>query len=571
MTSRAALIGCLIVAAVGSAACGGGDATGNPTDGGTSIGCSSDGQCGSGLACMANVCVPRATSIATLAIEIDPLPGSNAALTELPAADIPTAHLVLTADSSLPLTASFLASASDPATNVPASASAVLSLPSLIAGRPDLSFDTMLMSGSTTALAVPANARGRRGNVSLVPLAPADQTNPPCSFDVNVPTAGSTLITVAIPQASYTIRGVLKDSQGFGKGSFTARAFQRGVLVSTRTLTADTGNPSTTPGSFTLLLPATFAGRPITADPTTVQLTPVGTADPWITLAPITLADGVVDTNLGSITLPVYTVLNAFQVTAHGADPMQTPVQVPGASVRASTTMPGGDMRGTTIFLRDATADATGTANLALIPGPTGAPRTYALSVVPPPGSVWASTCIDSVPVEWIGTSGAPTLLRDVMLTRRPVVTGSVVAASGAPVGNVTVTATRASAATSSCLRGPLSTSVTTDARGMFTLPLDPDDYQFDYDPPSGSAAPRLTETVTVTNDMQRPVRLPAPALVEGNVVDNATTQLPYATVRMFEACPASAKSCTAPLLRVQTQTDENGHFRVVIAAPPTN
>src|SRR5205823_3540580 len=162
-----------------------------------------------------------------------------------------------------------------------------------------------------------------------------------------------------------------------GLGGFVARAFQtqgsQSVLVSTRTLTAD-NTPGATAGAFSLALRDSFDGNPITAAPTTVQLTPVGSADPWFTFNPFMLSAGGTDTDLGSIKLPVYSKLNSFQVTVHGTDPMEI---VGGATVRAFTSLAGGDPRGSAAFLRDATADATGVATLMLIPGDSNVARMY--------------------------------------------------------------------------------------------------------------------------------------------------------------------------------------------------
>jgi hypothetical protein len=65
---------------------------------------------------------------------------------------------------------------------------------------------------------------------------------------------------------------------------------------------------------------------------------------------------------------------------------------------------------------------------------------------------------------------------------------------------------------------------------------------------------------------------------VEGDVLKapatptTPATPLPNATVRLFEprvACPTMGPC--APWLRATTQTDANGHFRAIVAAPGTN
>ena len=276
--------------------------------------------------------------------------------------------------------------------------------------------------------------------------------------------------------------------------------------------------------------------------------------------------------------LPAVLKATPFQVTIHGGDGDATPVS--GAMVRAYTTLEGGDPRVSARFIRDGASDLGGTANLSLMPGDTDNPRPYTLSVVPPAGSIWATLCFDNVPAQWPGTAPV-TLLRDVTLPRRAVIMGTLLSASGVPVANAIVNATGGTAPMPHCLAGPATTSTTTDAMGSFTLRLDPGKYQVEYDPPAGSALPRMIDrTVDITPaDTYRTVvvRLPTPVLVEGDVFKAPAPEPPApgvpvrdATVRIFESlCPPPAP-CTV-LLRAETQTDANGHFRAVVAMPGTN
>jgi hypothetical protein len=421
-------------------------------------------------------------------------------------------------------------------------------------------------SPQVKTLSVPLAARGRSGSISLVPISPSDQGSPPFAFDVALPAAGNNLPTLQLPP-TFTVSGALINSLGTGQGSFNARAFQGNVLVSNRILTMENTPSASLPGGFILQIPTTFIGKAVAVASLTVQFTPVGTGDPWLTLAPS------MDTDLKSVKLPAYAMVSNYLVTVHGGDAASGAAEpVSGATVRMYATLDGADPRGTARFLRDIIADSTGTAKLSLIPGATNNPRPYTLSVVPRAGSVWAATCIDNVPVPWNMTPSTEILVRDVTLTRRPLVTGTVVSSTGAPVGSVLITATATgNPSTIPCLPGPGSTSVTTDTHGMFTLPLDPGRYQFDYDPPSGSSAPRATEfDVDVQGDMVKPFRLPAAALVEGDVVTATGAQLPNATIRLFETrCPSVANCGDAPILRAQTQSDETGHFRAIVAGSP--
>ena len=139
----------------------------------------------------------------------------------------------------------------------------------------------------------------------------------------------------------------------------------------------------------------------------------------------------------------------------------------------------------------------------------------------------------------------------------------------------MTVTATQETSDNAACTSAtPAPASATTDANGMFALALDPGTYQIDYDPPTGSAAPRFTEygykiggPALVTHDMT----LPPGAAVAGTVVaPDGKTPLPSATVRLFEVrctgADCTGPNRTAPALRAVAVTDGNGSFRVAVA-----
>lgn len=518
--------------------------------------------------------VAVAPNIAAWAIEIAPPPRSGAQLTELPYG---SATPVITASAEFELTVPFRGSASVGA-NLPTSASAIVTVPSRIQGRPDLTFQGRLELGTTNAMTGLTNAtarvnlpdalRGQMGTVSLVPLPPSDlTTTPPYTFPVPIPMVGMPFAILDLPTTARTLRGLVRDSLNNPKTLFTARAFQNGVLVSTTPTTAAT--PTNSAGNFVLLLPGDTPG-----DGITLELVPMsGTSDPWVTYSGLSLTQQ--NTDLGAISLPAALTTTSFRVTVRGGDAAATPVS--GATVRAHATLPGGDTRVSATFAREGVSDAGGTVDMSLMPGTTNNPRPYTVSVVPPAGSIWATQCFDSVPAQWSG--GAPiTLLLDVTLPRRAVIMGNVMSASGGPVGSVGVSATAVGAVPRlpNCLVGPAITSTTTDAMGSFTLPLDPGTYQLEYDPPAGSPFPRIIESVEVTTaEANRTilVHLPAPLLVEGDVLKAPGIPLPNATVRLFERrvvdCPTTGPC--PPWLRATTQTDANGHFRAIVAMPATN
>jgi len=525
-------------------------------DGGAVIPCSSDLQCESSSGCFAKRCVERLGSVDNWAVELTPPPvsdptrpvGTYGPLVTVQGVGEPP--VVLTVSPELDLVVQFQSDSTSP-TTIPLAASVVLTVPSGIPGRPDLSFQATLTSTKASAtLKVSDGVLGQRATVNLIPLPPSDVSTPPYTFlDVPIPMSGPLDVTQTVPAASFKLSGQLVDSFDQAKANFTARAFQRNLLASTTAVT------STVSGGFTIYLPA--GSGPVDLE----LLPPSGAVDPWLTLMQIPLTPAPKD--LGPIALPAYLSANTALVTVHGDTLDETPV--PGATVRALASVVGGETRAQ--FLRDGSTDANGTAQLFLIPGDSQTAVPYTLSVVPPPGSPWASRCVEGVPVLWNG-SGTATM-QNFTLEPRLVVSGTLLSVDGAPVANAIVTATRKPPVASGCLPGPATTSVSTDASGAFALWLDKGDYQLDYDPPSGSAAPRMTEyDVNVGADLPQTVRLPRPRLYEGDVEDAQGEPVPSATIRIFQLRCPTPDSCLAPTLIGQTQSDAAGHFRTIVAAP---
>jgi hypothetical protein len=462
---------------------------------------------------------------------------------------------VLSANSTVPLVVQFAAD-SKSTTAVPTMATVLLTVPSQIPGRPSLSFQAEFIPSSISAkLAVPRTVLGQQATVNLIPLSPADVTTPPYTFSsVAIPMSGEPVNAGMLSGATFKISGQLVDPlSGTGEKNFTARAFQGDFLASTTAIT------SPVDGGFTIYLAAGSGA-------VNLQLLPAaGASDPWMTLAQIPLSAGPKD--LGPIALPPHPMANAFHVTVHGGTPDRPAVA--GAAVRAvATTFAGGDDRATSTYLRDGSTDADGDAQLTLIPGDSQTARMYTISVVPPAGSPWATQCMSGVPVLYNGST--TTTLQDFGLVPRPVISGTLLSVDGIPVANAVVTATLGKGAASACLSGPRVTSLITDETGAFKLALDPGQYQVDYDPPAGSAAPRLTEfyEVKLNGDAERTIRLPPPALFEGDVQDADGNRLPFTTIRIFEPNCPTAGPCAPPTLRGQTQSDADGHFRVIVAAP---
>jgi hypothetical protein len=515
--------------------------------------------------CRTSACLPGLTTAVSWAVEIDPPSNTDAALTELADVDFTSSPVTLTADAQTGVSAAFTAGAG---VMVPPTANVVLTVPPLIGGRPDLTFETAMTSGASTnmtaSLSVPAGTLGRTSTLSLIPLSPSDQQSPPFSFSVTLAPS----LAESLPAGGPSISGTLVSAIGGPPSStFVARAFSGGTQVSNAPLTD-------MDGKFQLLLTPSAAGTSVI-----VELTPQNQAggDPWYTSSPI-LPSGAFA--LDPILLPAYSTPNFFTVSVEGADHQSA---VGGAFVSARSILASNAAGATDYQSNGTTTTGTGSAQaematLALLPGTAMNALDYDVTVIPPASSAYATHCMSPVGVTVGGTMAAPVSLLTVDLPRRPVLTGTLTDAGGAPVSNVAVTATAGSGPTDSCTNTPaVSSSTLTDAGGQFSLPLDPGTYQLDYDPPAGAAVPRLTEpTIAVAagaGAIAHDVTLPAGVVVSGTVYGPDKTALASATVHIYEVRCSGQADCfgptrTPPWLRGQGVTDASGTFRAVVAAP---
>ena len=519
-------------------------------------------------------CLPTVTENLSLAMEIDP-PSSatTAALTELPMValsvePIPSTKLITAAQTDV--TAIFIAPAN---TAAPSTASVVLTVPTTIPGRPDLTFQAPTVGGASTgmtsaSLTIPQTALGATAALALIPLPPADQQSPPYTFPVML----TPMLAESLPADNFTINGTLLSAFGTPPtATFVARAFQDGAQVSNAPVMQ---GGLTTTDPFKLLLPSAVTAN---GDPLTIQLTPQiqPPGDPWFASNPI--APQANTTALG-ITLPAYLTVNQFNVSVRGGN--DTPVS--GALVHAQTVV-GTSSLGSTDFARDGLTDVNGIVALSLLPGTAQAALDYQITVVPPANSAFAIPCDSPVAVT-VGantstTIPAPTLMT-IVLMGRPTLVGTVRDYQGYPLSNVAVTFTQVTSANASCTSATAApASVTTSADGTFVVNLDPGTYQIDYDPPAGSAAPRLTEygfSIGGVESVSHDTTLPQGAAVAGTVfAPDGVTPLPSATVRLFQVRCMGGADCTgpnrtAPALQGVAVTDGNGSFRVAIAGSAT-
>jgi hypothetical protein len=542
-----------------------------------------EGTGGSGANCSTISCVPGAINLFPLAVEITPPVGSGAALTEILTAEGSNGgQYTLLADTPSPVTATFVAAQGGA---VPGNANIVLDVHSQIPGRPDLTFQSTASTGTdpvsgrpmiSTQLAVPSGRlqTGAAATLSLLPLSPDDQQTPPYYASVTLNTTGPP--PVSLPSDNISLSGTLVDSVNNPlKTTFVARAFQGSTLVSSAPLITMSNG-----GTFKLAIPSAVAQA---GGAVTIQLTPQSQTDPWFIFASFQLPTPPVGPlSIGKVMLSAYTPVNQFNVLVEGTDSSR----VSGATVTAQTTL-GTSLsdnltnKGSTSFARSGVTDSNGTAVLPLLPGTTDVPVNYTIAAVPPLGSPWATTCSDPKnPVQAIGNGNVTTAggqpLATLKLSPRPVLTGHVTNGYGWPVAGVTITATPGSNPTGNCtstLAAPGTT--TTDVNGAFMLPLDPGSYQLDYDPPTGSSAPRYTETgvnVAGTGTIQHDRMLQLGGLVSGTVSLNTTHDLvPSATIKLFQPCSSSpgATCSTPPFLLGQGVSDTNGHFQIVVPVNP--
>jgi hypothetical protein len=521
-------------------------------------------QCSDGFACFGGSCVVRAALPARTAIELAPASGSQAALTEIPAGlGVAAGDLVeLTADSQVTVAGSFTSSSSTLLASV---GHVVVSVGSLIGGRPDLQFETSLGGGvdpNTShdfGVSVPAGTIGRAATVQLVPLSPDDSAYPPVTAQATLARS----LSLAVGSSGGAVRGHLISAIGDALQSFPAKALQAGQLVSD-VVTTDSN------GAFGLILPPAGSGFD-PGQPVTLQiLPPDGTPAPSFTSQPFMV---VGDTDLPNIQLPAYVQANVFRFTVVGADgnPVSGAI-VQAHTVLSSVTNGSAVANGTTAFEQDSRSGGAGTVDLALLPGTASSSRSYDVTVIPPAGSPSAVRCLSNLPVAVGGSAATPANVQPIVLDARPVLSGTVGDANGTPVSGVTVQATRVlDSHSTSCadVAGSPPANTTTASDGTFLLPLDAGNYRLDYDPPSGSPAPRMTEMFAVTADVRHDVALPPGGLVEGDALASDMSPLPTAAVRFYQVtCDSTANCTTAPLLLGQTRADANGHFRLVIPAP---
>jgi len=537
-------------------AMGGSVGTGGlPGGGGASTGHGSGGTSGG---CLTDLCVPPLTGPVAWAVEVDPLSSSVYAHTQIVSRDVVN-NPFLVAETANPVSLTF--NGIPNGAPLPSTANTVLTIAPLVPGRPDVVYQSTAVSTGSAAsamLLVPDDALGMAASLSLIPLPPADQQTPVYAFSATV----SSNVAVTLPVGDVLTSGQLLDSlQNRPPATFVAKAFQNGLQVSNAPFTQ-------VDGTFQLEIPAAAAANPLI-----LELLPTS-SDPWVTSAPLTITTG---TKLGTITLPAYVKADTFSVAVTSSTAPIAPVS--GVFVRAQSTLGatagGSVVSGTAQYATSGTTDMSGNVTLPLLPG-----STYAIAATPPPGSVYASQCVPMVKTVSGGTSnaGTPPNVKTIAAPLRPVLSGIIRTAGGVAVPNVSVSAIGTPDPSPPCAPpAAVTATTTTDGNGKYALPLDTGTYQVDYDPPAGSAAPRLTEwNVSVSGGAEVPhdVTLSPGALVVGSVSGAKGEALSSAVVRFFEVRCKGPSDCqgpnrVAPRLIGKALTDTQGRYRMVVPAQP--
>ena len=548
--ARSLALGGALLAAAGLVGCAGRKSPYAPSGSGGSIGCQT-------ADCLSPASVPP-----DYWIEVDPPGGSTAAVSFFSQTSAAAANWTLQVASQVTVTATL----SGPPSSAPASATAIVSIPSPIPGGQPVTFQapaTPVSSSDVSAsLQVPSNFLGQDVTLTLVPLPPADQQTPP--YTVDAATTQQTKFVLATTMAAsiggdnFTISGLLQSSNAMAAPGFLARAFQAGAQVSNVALTQSNG-------AFQLVVPSAVAAGPSLV----VQLTPQTDADAWLVSMPFAVPNPPPGTFVpfpAPILLASYQPGRAFafQVFDASGAPLSNAV------VQAQTSL-AATQYGQTLFARSGLSDANGVVKLDLLPSVS-----YTIAVIPPQGSTSATTCLTFLVDSGspLGTATPPIIGPLNVASLRTEVAGQVLDAQGAPVGNVSITATPGPEAATGCQLAATATppaggSTLTDASGRFTFPLDQGSYQFTFDPPPGSAFPRVVQAVTVDGvGPNPPLETLPPATAVAGQVKLGNNAVPSATVQLY--APACAAPCdTPPVLVGRALTDANGAFAFATPLPP--
>jgi hypothetical protein len=315
-------------------------------------------------------------------------------------------------------------------------------------------------------------------------------------------------------------------------------------------------------GRFALRIPKLPSGRdPL--DGLSVDLSPMDpvAARPRFTIKKV----DPMGLDLGVLKLPTFPKPQKFSApvvstVTEGA----TETRIVGAKVRFATTLQGA-VGGEATYVRDVQTGADGAAQVELIPGEPGRPRSYTVRVLPPERSEYAIRCVGS----YVVSSGGGDDVRlggSISLSRRTLISGRVFHADGAPAGGVRIRSTRLGGSIDTECGTELAATpgeTLTDPKGQYRVLVEPGDYRMEYEPPAGAPSPYLIEEkVEIQIPMARDVRLPLATVVQGRVNDPETGKpVSDAVVRVFDPGSATMRA----VQRGQGISAADGTVRVVV------
>ena len=536
--------------------------------------CRTDPDCGAG-ACMMGTCLPRGTGVIAAA-EVIPTPDSptQSAPTELLELALGGDALSLVAER-LVIIAGTIA---DSTTMDYARAGRVMTdVKSLIPGRSDLmlSADVAQVDGSASTSSFELGVREGLIDTSatlwVFPTTKAP-TQPPVPFVTMLTetlalqfpplgallgVGGTLLDLLDAPQVGYVARATVVDGDWPVSNAATTTAAGRFNLELA---------PGAVPDGSSIVIELT----PPAPDPNADNGLPSFVSDP----VPFS---SVVSSTTTSFRMPALGTPSPMTFAVVAGDPQSMrPVQDVAVTFHAAIPSPQGG--GQAVYDREKATTSDGQVSLVLLPGTATEPLLYQVTAMPPPGSPYALTCLSQVPISAAGGSdgdAATPAPAAIVLGHKVTLQGTILGGDTLPASGISVTATRLASIpdcgdTSSL--GPVST--TTSRTGGYTMLLDPGTYALDLEPAMGAPYPRLSldgaAAVTVTTDSTVDFTLPAGQVVEGNVfASDGMEVLAGATVRFFDVLCAP-DDCAGdhriePLLRAETRSDANGHFRAVL------
>jgi hypothetical protein len=521
--------------------------------------CDNDGDCSGQGACMSGTCVARVGPEGyTVAVELEPPQESSAARRDYAAVSFTASAATLELDRAVAVHAVLVPAIAEP-TDRRSSVEIVLSVPSTLTGRPDISLQGGGINPGPslpydTQLVVPERLLGSPARMRVLPDMPVDQLLCPWQLDVVV----AANMTVALPGDLDTIRiegKVVAPVTGAQVPSYEARLFAGSRLVS------NVGRTDSS-GKFMLRAQKQLLERRSDAR---IEITQADLGSPSTTL--VLPFDEPTTTNLGELKLPFIPQAIPFVVPVYAAQTQGAELKAPvvGASVRFFTQV-GGASSGEVHYQRTAQTGGEGTTTIPLLPGSGGDTRDYVVSVVPPASSVTGSLCVPSYA---IGAALAMNrVTAAIFLPRKATLNGKIRRFDGGGAGRMNLRATRIDAsfapACGTTLASP-PTETTADDAGNYQLRLDPGDYLLEIDPPPGGALPRhVLPLLTVTAPgTTLDVDLPDGVVVEGQVVAPEGAPVGQTRVRMFPSGVAGAMLGTAV-------AGSDGRFRVVLPRLPS-